>query len=316
MKQIKPFIIASLLIMSVWVNAWAFDIQYDEVLGEIHVYGLPEPQHLTQGTAIIVHPGWSKVPVVRINLLATNLGSGGKIPLSKDFPLYLDGIILPPGSDPTSKPLVKRIWYHGTDERDQFSNYTDIPLHASGKDGDDFFLGGGGDDDIHGGDGADEVRSEGGNDEINGGNGDDELSGGPGNDIIKGYTGDDILRGGDGNDELFPFWGSDQSFGGSGNDLISVTSAKDGDQNLLCGQDGQDVLEGARMGVGVNNTIDTEPAGAALDYDVDTIFMKDSNDDVEFDENYTLIYKWNGKEYVEVFPSDLEWPVSVMINCG
>ena len=85
-----------------------------------------------------------------------------------------------------------------------------------GGDGNDWILGGVGDDIIVGGDGNDFIR---------GGAGDDVISGGEGNDYLFGRSGDDILIGGNGSDLLF---------GNAGDDLlIAGTTDNDSDFDSL-----------------------------------------------------------------------------------
>ncbi len=85
-------------------------------------------------------------------------------------------------------------------------------------DGNDRFIGGSGDDTVHGGEGNDILR---------GGRGDDTLNGGAGDDLLRGGKGEDILNGGDGNDTLRGGQGNDTLNGGEGNDILIGDSGLD-----------------------------------------------------------------------------------------
>lgn len=88
-------------------------------------------------------------------------------------------------------------------------------------DGNDWVVGGRGDDQIHGGDGRDWLFGRAGDDVLDGGSGSDFLFGGPGSDKMFGGLGNDWLFGGSGNDELDGGEGFDWLFGGRGRDTLS-----------------------------------------------------------------------------------------------
>lgn len=290
----------------------SFKIVYDNEFREIHIYA--KEDQLTQGTAILIESDsyTNTSPVIRINLVTDDPGTDGKLAISLDVPLYSEVYGLQNSFD--SMLMVTEIWYHGGSERDEFSNYTDVPLHASGSYGDDFFLGGGGPDQLYGGSGNDEIRGGGGDDELYGYDGNDVLSGNDGHDIIHGYYGDDILYGNNGNDELFPGGGSDNSYGGNGDDFIEEFSPQGPDTNLICGNDGADILMGA-WGGGTISMIDGENSAGegANDGDPDILYGYDA-DTFEFDIETTQIFI--GLDQVQIFPGEYGFPYSDFISCG
>ncbi|MDJ0768168.1 MAG: hypothetical protein QNJ12_05210 [Ilumatobacter sp.] len=238
-------------------------IVYDADRREIVVHG--DGNATTKGSAIRVF-GNEEYPwtsILRINLVI--LEDGDTTHIGEDFPMF----------DPNGTSLVDSLRYEGDSGIDQFSNYTDLRLTANGRQGDDFFLGGGAADDLSGGDGDDTIyggggpdvilggydddllRGDDGDDVVDGSYGDDEVDGGADDDVLDGGSGDDVLRGRGGDDEMFPGPGSDRSFAGSGDDLIEEESPQGPDLNLLCGHDGADVLI-ASDGGGTINEIDTE----------------------------------------------------------
>jgi len=106
--------------------------------------------------------------------------------------------------------------------------------------GDDFVQGSPGDDiyddEIFGpnGQGNDTFIGSGGNDQLWGGTDEDSLSGGAGSDTLNGQSGDDTLDGGGDADSLFGGIGNDSVTGGDGDDLIQEfspggTTVNDGD---------------------------------------------------------------------------------------
>lgn len=94
---------------------------------------------------------------------------------------------------------------------------------ASG--GDDRVFAGFGDDIVLAGLGDDEVRGGSGGDLLSGGSGDDRLFGDSGVDVLAGGAGDDRLEGGFGNDGLIDGLGDDVLLGGFGNDVFLYTEA-------------------------------------------------------------------------------------------
>ena len=136
-----------------------------------------------------------------------------------------------------------------------------------------------GDDTVDGLTSDDVIDALGGNDTVNGNDGADTLNGGEGNDILNGGEGDDILNGGPGADMLDGGPGSDTAsyqnsavavlvrlhnaaavkFGDAEGDTLTGiehligsryndTLAGDGEDNLLDGGDGDDVLYGGPAG--------------------------------------------------------------------
>ena len=136
-----------------------------------------------------------------------------------------------------------------------------------------------GDDTVNGLDSDDVIDALGGDDTVNGNAGDDTLSGGAGNDILNGGAGDDILDGGPGADMLDGGPGSDTAtyensavavlvrlhnpaavkFGDAEGDTLTNiehligsrfndTLAGDGEDNIMNGGDGDDVLYGGPAG--------------------------------------------------------------------
>lgn len=91
-----------------------------------------------------------------------------------------------------------------------------------GDRGNDFILGGYGNDDFHGEDGDDVLDGDLGNDTLFGGAGDDILVGGYGKDVLNGGDGDDVLVAGIG----------DWLAGGNGSDTFDF-GALDGEQGRL-----------------------------------------------------------------------------------
>lgn len=136
-----------------------------------------------------------------------------------------------------------------------------------------------GDDIVNGLSSDDVINALGGDDTVNGNAGADTLSGGEGNDILNGGEGDDTLEGGTGADMLDGGPGSDYAsyqnsdvgvlvrlhaayavkFGDAeGDTLLNIehlvgsryndTLAGDGEDNILKGEDGDDVLYGGPAG--------------------------------------------------------------------
>lgn len=102
-----------------------------------------------------------------------------------------------------------------------------VGVTIMGLGGDDFLVGGRGNDIIMAGDGNDWIFSREGDDILVGGDGKDGLFAGPGNDWLRGGDGNDTLFGGDGNDLLFGGKGDDPLFGAGGNDLCDGQEGDD-----------------------------------------------------------------------------------------
>jgi Ca2+-binding RTX toxin-like protein len=84
-----------------------------------------------------------------------------------------------------------------------------------------------------------------GNDRIEDGVQDGILFGMEGNDTIDGQTGDDLIYGNEGNDSLFGNSGADTIYGGQGDDRIKDSAAFVDRFNVLLGNLGNDIIEGA-----------------------------------------------------------------------
>ena len=106
--------------------------------------------------------------------------------------------------------------------------------------GNDYLLGGAGDDTLEGGAGDDTLEGGEGVDRLSGGAGSDDLLGGAGNDRLEGGAGTDWLYGGAGNDRLEGGDGNDRLEGGAGNDTLNGGA----DNDRLEGGAGDDSLEG------------------------------------------------------------------------
>lgn len=162
---------------------------------------------------------------------------------------------------------VSKLVFLGLGGDDFFRNQTNLPVQASGGDGNDRLIGGGGgdlmsggagDDFLFGGDGNDTLIGNDGIDRLFGEFGDDLLVGNAGVDWLYGADGDDSLLGGDGNDNLFGGRGNDDSRGMEGDDYISDDEGNDffdggngndfvnaGDgADIILGGDGDDLLRG------------------------------------------------------------------------
>ena len=119
----------------------------------------------------------------------------------------------------------------GTNGNDTLYGVVDESNLISGRDGDDYLIGGNLADTIYGG------------------NGNDVILGMDGNDLLMGDTGNDILEGGDGRDRLYAGDGNDSLCGGTGNDYLDAGTGDDklwgGDGNdQLIGRAGNDFLDG------------------------------------------------------------------------
>lgn len=112
--------------------------------------------------------------------------------------------------------------------------------------GDDFIMGGAGNDRIDSGEGDDTVYGGAGRDDIFGNSGDDDVSGGEGNDVVYGGDGNDFMTGTTGDDYLEGGAGDDTVWGGAGNDILS--GGRDNDR--LEGDGGNDTVY---TGLGTDN---------------------------------------------------------------
>lgn len=118
--------------------------------------------------------------------------------------------------------------------------FGDDTLTAGG--GRDSLSGGEGDDVLSGGDGADLVQAGIGDDTIRGDAGNDSLSGGAGSDLVRGGRGNDVVEGDVGDDVLFGDVGDDTVRGGSGDDALYGNDGSD----WLSGGLGDDLLDGGK----------------------------------------------------------------------
>jgi hypothetical protein len=151
---------------------------------------------------------------------------------------------------------------------------TDAPVTVDGGNGNDFVLGGAGNDTLFGGNGQDELR---------GGGGTDLLIGDNGNDLADGGAGTDTEILGNGADEALwvPGEGSDAVIGGNGDDTLGFDGSA-GDEVMSLSADGDHAVFLRNLGVirmdltGVEN-VDVNALGGA-----DTITVDDlSGTDVE-----------------------------------
>jgi Ca2+-binding RTX toxin-like protein len=136
--------------------------------------------------------------------------------------------------------------------------------------GDDFIVGGDGNDSISGDAGNDMVFGGEGHDQINGNDGDDLLRGNAGNDSLWGANGNDILEGSEGDDRIEGGDGLDALFGGAGNDQMKGGGYAD----TLDGGDGSDKLDGGKG-------TDTLTGGEGRDF-----FVADLNGDAWSSHHY------------------------------
>ena len=139
----------------------------------------------------------------------------------------------------------------------------ELRLGASASRGDDWIVGGAGNDDLDGGRGDDWIAGGDGDDIITGGRGSnaDRLFGGAGDDNLIGRSGDDILNGGAGNDLLN---------GGRGDDLFVFTDG-----------DGADRFSSFRAGAGTDDVIDLTGSSAVGGFDdVQSIASQAANNTV------------------------------------
>jgi Ca2+-binding RTX toxin-like protein len=127
---------------------------------------------------------------------------------------------------------------------------------------------GGGDDTIAMGAGADTIVSGDGNDVVNAGEGtnvvqlgrgDDSATTGSGNDHIRAGLGNDTVISGDGHDTIFSGSGNDSINAGLGDDIIVINGSRPGDQVIVRGGGGTDVLDLSKV------VIDTSAPGGGVD---------------------------------------------------
>ncbi|GIE87292.1 calcium-binding protein [Actinoplanes regularis] len=105
-------------------------------------------------------------------------------------------------------------------KNDSVVNKSDLPLSASGGDGNDKLYGGPRADSLTGGDGNDQIEAGAGNDHLYGELGADRLHGGAGDDSLDGSYGNDRLYGEAGQDAIDGGPGDDSEYGGAGEDRL------------------------------------------------------------------------------------------------
>jgi Ca2+-binding RTX toxin-like protein len=177
---------------------------------------------------------------------------------------------------------VKKVIFHGNDGNDQYYYGVPSAVHnlVDGGAGDDNLYTGSGNDTITSGPGRDVLTGNDGNDSLDGGDGDDNLGAGKGNDRLLGGDGKDLLVGGAGDDFFDGGLGADQFRGGEGIDTVSyatrtnavvadITSISgeqaddgeagekdfvEGDNEILIGGAGNDLLVGTTVPPGTNAT--------------------------------------------------------------
>jgi Ca2+-binding RTX toxin-like protein len=123
----------------------------------------------------------------------------------------------------------------------------------SGSPGNDYIIGGNGNNSISGGAGNDTIYAGTGNDKLCGGADQDKMYGGPGKDNMFGGSDKDLLVAGTGNSSLYGNDGPDTIIAGSGNDWVEGNAASD----TIDGGTGQSVLIGGTSAAGKDDTGDT-----------------------------------------------------------
>ena len=123
------------------------------------------------------------------------------------------------------------------------------PNTLHGTDHDDVIAGLGGDDTIYGYPGDDIICGGDGNDSILAGEGTNRVWGDAGNDVISGGSNFDTFFGGTGNDVLDPGVGvMSRLYGQAGNDRILLRQVRAGDDPLVEGGAGRDILDLRNVG--------------------------------------------------------------------
>ncbi|MET8151304.1 hypothetical protein ACIBSW_31805 [Actinoplanes sp. NPDC049668] len=143
----------------------------------------------------------------------------------------------------TRKAPVRIRVYLGA-KNDSVVNKTDLPMTASGGDGNDRITGGPRADLLSGGAGKDQIWGGGGGDRVDGGDSADRLHGGAGNDFLNGGLGNDFLYGEAGNDNISGEQGNDKEYGGAGQDWLHqnpIPSSSTG-ADLISGGSGVDFV--------------------------------------------------------------------------
>lgn len=141
------------------------------------------------------------------------------------------------------------------DDRITVDEKVQTGLRLTGGEGDDYIIGGSGNDIIFDHHGANTINGGAGNDiiiahgaDLKDGRG-NTLEGGAGDDYLEGGNGRDVMNGGEGYDVLYGLGGDDELHGGAGNDYLDGGEGNDtlygeaGNDNLIGGK-GDDVLRG------------------------------------------------------------------------
>jgi Ca2+-binding RTX toxin-like protein len=216
----------------------------------------------------------------RITVSEFNGGPFGQI---HHFPIYTF-LYSTPGGANVYRDNISKISFDGLDGDDTFVNETDIDSIAYGGAGNDWLIGGYGQDGLYGG---------GNNDVLSGQDGNDVLHGGPGNDFLLGDDGDDKLHGDMGDDDLYGGDGTDVLHGNANNDFLDGGSGND----TLFGDDGNDELKGAAGDDFLYGQvgIDTLRGGA----DNDHLEGGTSGDDLRGEGGDDYLQGDNGEDYLD-----------------
>jgi len=143
------------------------------------------------------------------------------------------------------------------DGNDRVTGSAKVTLRTGG--GDDTIILGNGADIIMAGDGNDVVNAGEGTNVVHLGRGNDSVTTGSGNDHIRAGLGNDTVVSGDGHDTIYSGSGNDSINAGLGDDIIVINGAKPGDQVIVRGGGGADVLDLGKV------VIDTSAASGGVD---------------------------------------------------
>jgi Ca2+-binding RTX toxin-like protein len=151
--------------------------------------------------------------------------------------------------------LVAKLTVQVAGNNDTVSNFSSIPMSASGGDGNDILKGGSGQDLLFGQSGNDQLFGNDGNDQVIGGSGNDIMRGGNDNDSLSDSEGANFFFGDEGNDSLTDGGGASSLRGGSGDDQIwggggNDTMFGEAGADFISGGDGDDAIRG---GVGTDS---------------------------------------------------------------
>ena len=143
------------------------------------------------------------------------------------------------------------------DGDDRVTGYAKVAVRTGG--GDDTVILGNGADTVFAGDGDDVVIAGEGSNVVVLGQGNDSVTTGSGNDFIRAGRGNDTVISGDGHDTIYAGGGNDSISAGLGDDIIVVNGVQAGDQVIVRGNGGVDVLDLSKV------TIDTSAATGGVD---------------------------------------------------